>query len=125
MKKIIYILLLISVTTFSQEKEKIIFLFEEGKDTLINKKSEEIYKLAKLHSFTFDKTKHKKEKVNYDSIKPKIFATYDKFININKHKQYPDYFSKYSFYILIREENNTGCLVEVEKIWLVEDKIVD
>lgn len=47
MKNLIYIFLFISINLYSQQKEKIIFLFNENKDTLIVKKDSEIYSIEK------------------------------------------------------------------------------
>ena len=37
----------------------------------------------------------------------------------------PEFFNEYSFYIFILEKDGIGCLIEVEKVWLVEEKITD
>ncbi|WAC03808.1 hypothetical protein N7U66_10535 [Lacinutrix neustonica] len=125
MKKIIYTFLLISLNMFSQEKEKIVFLFNKASDTLIVKHDSEIYSIDKKHTFKFDGKKNEKIETKYDLIKSKKFESFSEFIRLNTGKKYPDYFNIYSFYIFIKDKNDIGCLIEVEKIWLVEDKIVD
>ncbi len=61
--------------------------------------------------------------MKYDSIKQNLLSSFEEFIKKSKGKKYLEYFSDFVFYIFLN--NNTGCLVEVEKIWLVEDKIID
>ena len=122
MRNLIYIFLLISVNLLSQEKEKIIFLFDESKDIMYIKKNLEIYAIDKKHTFKYDNEKNEKIEVNYNSIKSNILTSYSEFIELNKRKKYPEYFNEYSFFIFFKEKD---CLVEVEKIWLVEDKIID
>ncbi len=125
MKNQLFLLIvLFSSILLSQEKEKIIFIFDEINDTIINNNDNEFYKLAKYHSFKYDKIKHKKNMVKFDIIIPNV-SKYNEFISSNKHKKFPDFFSDYSIFIFVREDKNTGCLIEVEKIWLVEDKIIN
>ena len=117
--------LLISLSLFSQKtKEVIIFKFDEVKDTIKYNKNTEIYLLDKQHSFKYDAGKHKKEEVSFNSVKGKMIR-YDEFIHKTKGKKYPEYFNNYSFYIFLKEKGSLGCLIEVEKIWLVEDKIIN
>lgn len=125
MRKLIYIFLLISINLFSQEKEKIIFLFNESKDTMIIKENSEIYSIDKKHTFKYDNEKNKEIDVKYNSIKSSILTSYSEFIELNKKKKYPEYFTEYVFYVFIKEKDDKGCLIEVEKIWMVEDKIID
>ncbi|WP_298489450.1 hypothetical protein [uncultured Maribacter sp.] len=125
MRKLIYIFMLISTNLFSQEKEKIIFLFNESKDALIIKKNSEIYSIDKKHTFKYDNKKNQKIDVKYNSIKSNILTSYSEFIELNKKKKYPEYFTEYVFYVFIKEKDDKGCLIEVEKIWLVEDKMID
>jgi len=110
--------------SYSQKKEKIIFLFEDGKDLLKENKNEDVFKIDKKHSFMFSQEKQKKIDVSYNSIKESLI-TYDAFLVLNKGKKYPDYFNEYLFYIYQPKNDSLGCLIEVEKIWLVEDKIID
>ena len=124
MKNLIYVFILISINLFSQEK-KIIFLFDENKDIMLDRKGSEIYAINKKYTFKYDSEKNEKIQVKYDSIKSNILITYSQFIKLNKRKKYPDYFNEYSFYIFIDEKDENGCLIEVEKIWLVEDNIID
>lgn len=126
MKKIILtsLLLLFTVIVYSQNQKRIIFNYQSGIDSTIEKKGEYIYKLANEHSFRYVAEKNKKKEVNYSSIKGDI-TSYDAFIKSNKGKSYPEFFSEYSFYIYIKDTELKGCLIEVEKIWLVEDKISD
>ena len=124
MKNLIFIILMIIFTSSSQEKEKIVFLFENGKDSIIKNKYETIYKIRNKHSFKFIEKLHQKNTTRYNSIKDEI-TSYDDFIQKNKGKNFPDFFSNYSFFVFILEKDNTGCLFEVEKIWLVEENIID
>ena len=109
---------------FSLKIEEI-FLFNKNKDTLIVNKDSEIYSIDKKHTFKYTKEKNEKTEVEYNLIKSKIIPSFSEFIKLNKRKKYPEYFNEYSFYVFIKEKDNTGCLVEVEKIWLVEDKIIN
>lgn len=124
MKNLIFILLVSSMSLCAQKNEKIIFQFEKQKDWLGESNDETIFKIDNVHSFRFIKNKHEKIDVKYDSIRDN-FTSYDSFLQKNKGKKYPEYFNEYSFYIFIKEKENYGCLIEVEKIWTVEDKIVD
>ena len=108
---------------YSQQKEKIIFLFNESKDTLILKKDSEIYFIEKKHTFKFTKEKNEKRKIKYDLIKNNILTSYSEFLELIKGKKFPEYFKEYSFYVFIKEQDNAGCLVEIEKVWLIEDII--
>lgn len=124
MKNLIFLILLVSLNSYSQEKEKIIFLFENGRDTVINSQSDNIYMIEGKHTFKFINSKHEKVEVNFNSVKEHL-VTYKEFLKKNKSKKYPELFSNYVFYILIKEKNSSACLIQVEKVWLVEDKIVD
>lgn len=125
MRYFIFIALFISQTCYSQDEKGIIFLFDKREDSILIKENLEIYKLDDKHSFAYDREKHKKTEVTYESIRCKMIESFSKFLEINKARKYPDFLSDYSFYIFIKEYNNSGCLIEVEKIWLVEDKIID
>lgn len=125
MKNLIYIYILISVNLFSQKKEKIIFLFNESKDNMFIKNSSEIYVIDKKHTFEYNNEKNEKIEVKYNSIKSNILTSYSEFIELNKRNKYPEYFDKYQIYIFIKEKYGKGCLIEVEKVWLVEGKIID
>ena len=122
--KNLLLFLLLSINIFSQKKEKIIFLYEGQKDTVITNKKEDIYKLDNKHTFKFVKEKHEKTEVDFLLIKEDIIS-FDDFIKINKGEKYPEFFNRYSFYIFFKKKKNIGFLIEVEKIWMVEDKIID
>lgn len=124
MKNLLFIILFAFLNSFSQNEEKIIFLFENGKDVISSSKNEDIYKLDGKHTFKFIRGKHDKVEINYNLIEEKII-TFNEFIRQNKDKKYPELFSNYSFYILIKEKDSIACLIQVDKIWLVEDKIID
>lgn len=124
MKNLMFIFLISFLNSFSQEKEKIIFLFEDGKDTIIENRNETIYKIRNNQTFKFIEKKHHKKEVKYNSVKEKI-TSYNDFLIKNKDKKYPELFNEYSLYIFIHEKDDFGCLVEVEKVWLVEKKIID
>ena len=119
-----FIFLLVFFNSYSQEKEKIIFLFEDGKDNIFKKRNETVYRINNNHTFRFTEKKHKKSKTEYKSVKGKIIS-YNDFLKKNKEKKYPEFFNEYSFYIFILEKDGIGCLIEVEKVWLVEEKITD
>ena len=125
MKNSIYIFLFILMNLYPQQKEKIIFLFNESKDTLIVNKDSEIYSIEKKHTFKFTQEKNKKREMKYDLIKNNILTSYSEFLELNKGKKYPEYFNDYSFYVFVKKKDNIGCFIEIEKVWLVEDKIVD
>src|SRR5690606_14472126 len=110
--------------SFSQEKEKIIFLFGDENDVISETRNQTIYRIDNNHTFKFIKEKHEKFEVKYNTIKDKI-VSYNDFLKKNRGKKHPEFFNEYSFYIFILDKDNTGCLIEVEKIWLVEDKIID
>lgn len=126
MKNLLSISLFVLFVSFSssQNKNDIVFLFENGKDTFIKNKNEDIYSINKKNHFRYTESKHKKTIINYASIKEKI-TSYSTFIKLNKGKKYPEFFNEYKFFIYIKESESSGCLVEVEKIWLVEEKIID
>ena len=124
MKKIIYFLILTSFSFYAQKKEKIVFLFDQNKDSIILKNNYRIYKIGNNETFKYSVKKHKKINVTYDSIKKHIISTHD-FLKKNKFKKDPIYYNEYKFYIFIKNNYKNGCLVEVEKIWLVESKIAD
>ncbi len=124
MKNLIFIFLLASFSMFAQKKKRIIFLFKEGKDTVIFKKGERVYYMENNQTYKFIKQKHKEVKVPYQSIKKDIF-TFDSFRELNKAKDFPEYYNGFHFYIFEKGNDNYGCLLEVDKIWIVESKIVD
>lgn len=124
MKNLIFIFLLATFSTFAQKKKQIIFIFEQKKDTIIFKKNERIYNLGNNQTYKFTRKKHKEIMVPYQSIKEHIF-TFNDFLKLNKGKEFPKYYNDFSFYIFIRESQNNGCLIEVDKIWLVENKIIN
>lgn len=112
------------MSLYAQKKERIIFQFDEKRDLLTETNNATIFKLNGVHTFRFVNGNHEKIDVNYHSVKNEL-TTYNTFIKLNKGKKYPEYFSEYSFYILLEIGENSSCLFEVEKIWTVEDKIVD
>ena len=124
MKKVITILFItLSVSLLcAQEQKVIIFSYDAVEDTIIEKKKKTIYKLDKKHAFRYNEGKNRKIEVKYDSIKNDI-KSYKSFIETNREKKFPDFFDEYSFYIYVRDSATEGCLFEVEKIWLVEEKI--
>lgn len=124
MKNLIFIFLITFLNSFSQEKEKIIFLFEDGRDTIIENGNETIYKIGNNQTYKFIEKKHHKKEVKYNSVKEKI-TSHNDFLRKNKNKKYPELFNEYSFHIFILIKDDIGCLVEVEKVWLVEKKIID
>ncbi|OAD42118.1 hypothetical protein [Polaribacter atrinae] len=124
MKKIIFIFLLSTYSLFAQKKEKIIFIYDINKDTIVFNKKKKIYKIGNNQTYQFIEKKHKQTEANYSSIK-KYVITIDDFVKKNKTKKFPEYYNEYSFYIFIKNNYKYGCLIEVEKIWLVEDKIID
>ncbi|PTX62693.1 hypothetical protein C8N46_10289 [Kordia periserrulae] len=126
MKKIYLILIFAFSILFSnaQQKKEIVFLFEDGKDALIENTNEYIYAINREHHFRYRKKDDKKTIVNYASIKNNIF-TYETFLKLNKGKKFPDFFSEYTFLIYQKKNESSGFLIEVEKIWLVEEKIID
>ena len=121
--KLLILVFLLSINIYSQTKE-IIFVFDNKKDSLVEKFNEEIYILNDRYSYTFKEKKHIKKTVDF-KLKSNDAIDYNDFIKLNKHKKFPDYYSHYSFFILVKEENGMGCLIEVEKTWLVENKIYD
>jgi hypothetical protein len=124
MKNLLFIILLSFLNSSSQNDGKIIFLFEKEKDTIVSNQNEEIYKIDGKHTFKFIRGKHEKVEVNYNAVKENT-VTYNEFIRQNKGKKYPELFNNYSFYILIKQTDSTACLIQVDKVWLVEDKIID
>ncbi len=124
MKNLIFIFLLASFSMFAQKKKRIIFLFKEGKDTVTFKKNERVYYIENNQTYKFIKQKHKEVTVPYQSIKEDIF-TFDSFRKLNKEKKFPDYCNEFHFYIFEKGNDNYGCLLEVDKIWIVENKTVD
>lgn len=124
MKNLYFIFLFAFFNSFSQNDAKIIFLFEKEKDILVSNQIEDIYKIDGKHTFRFIRGKHEKVGINYSSIKEKII-TYDEFIRQNKDKKYPELFIYYSFYILMKQKDSTACLIQVDKFWMVEDKVID
>jgi|SRR5690554_6145061 len=123
MKNIFFLLLFIfSVSSFSQHKKDIVFIFDE-KNKYSHIERDNVYVLNDL-AFRFDREKHKKRKIEYDSIKEKIIST-KKFKERAKNKKIPEFYGHYNFYLFFKENTKYGWLLEVEKIWLVEDKIVD
>jgi hypothetical protein len=124
MKKIIYFLILTSFSFFAQKKEKIVFLFDQNKDSIILKNNYRIYTIGNNETFKHSIKKHKEINVTYESIKKHVISPHD-FLKKNKFKKNPNYYNEYIFYIFIRKNYKYGCLVEVEKIWLVESKIAD
>ena len=119
--KLLILVFLLSINIYSQTKE-IIFVFDNKKDSLVEKFNEEIYILNDRYSYVFKEKKHIKKTVDF-KLKSNDAIDYNDFIKLNKHKKFPDYYNLYSFFILIKEESGMGCLIEVEKIWLVENKI--
>jgi hypothetical protein len=124
MKKIIYFLILTSFSFYAQKKEKIVFLFDQNKDSIILKNNYRIYTIGNNQTFKYSVKKHKEINVTYEKIKKQVVSTHD-FLKKNKFKKDPKYYNEYLFYIFIRNNYKSGCLVEVEKIWLVESKIAD
>lgn len=121
--KLLILVFLLSTSIHSQTKE-IIFVFDNKKDSVVEKLNEEIYTLNGRYSYIFKEKKHIKKVVDF-KLKSNDAIDYNDFIKLNKHKKFPDYYSLYSYFILIKEENGMGCLIEVKKIWLVEKKIYD
>ena len=91
MKYIFYFFLIFSMSLNAQQKDNIIFEFENKKDSLIETNIEIIFKINNEHSFRFNKNKHEKIDVKFDSIKDK-FTSYDSFLILNNGKKYPEYF---------------------------------
>ena len=124
MKRIIFFLLLTSFSFYAQKKDKIVFLFDQKKDSIILKNNYRIYKIGNNETFKYSVKKHKEVNVTYESIKEYIISTHD-FLKKKKFKKEPNYYNQFNFYIFIKNNYKYGCLVEVEKIWLVESKIAD
>lgn len=124
MKIHLFIYLFVCLNTYSQEDNKIIFIFENDKDTFIKSQNDYIYKIDGKHTFKFVDGKHEKIEVNYNSVKENI-VTFNQFIKQNKNKKYPELFNDFTFYILVKENDSSACLIQVEKVWLVENKIID
>ncbi len=122
--KCIILFLLVSFNLNAQQKEEIVFLYQEKKDSIIVKKDERVYDLGKDQTYRFIKDQHKKTRITYSSIKEQIVSI-DDFLKLNDKRKFPEYYEKYSFYIFIKEDDDYGYLMEVERIWLVEDQIID
>lgn len=124
MKYIVFFFLLLSFNLNAQQKEEIVFLYQEKKDSIIVKKDERVYDLGNDQTYRFIKDQHKKTRITYSSIKEQIVSI-DDFLKLNDKRKFPEYYEKYSFYIFIKEDDDYGYLMEVERIWLVEDEIID
>jgi hypothetical protein len=77
MKKIIYFLILTSFSFFAQKKEKIVFLFDQNKDSIILKNNYRIYTIGNNETFKHSVKKHKEINVTYESIKKHVISTHD------------------------------------------------
>lgn len=124
MKKTMYFLLMISFSFYAQKKEKIVFVYNPNKDSITLKNNYRIYTIGNNQTFRYSEKKNTEINVSYESIKKYVVST-DNFFKKNKFTKDPKYYNEYSFYILMRKKIGSSCLIEVEKIWLVEDKIVD
>lgn len=122
--KCIILFLLVSFNLNAQQKEEIVFLYQEKKDSIIVKKDERVYDLGNDQTYRFIKDQQKKTRIAYTSIKEQIVSI-DDFLKLNDKRKFPEYYEKYSFYIFIKKEDDYGYLMEVERIWLVEDEIID
>lgn len=69
MKNLIFVFFIVLLNSFIQEKQKIIFLFEEDKDTIIQNSYETIYKISNNKTFRFIEKKHHKKRLNTISLK--------------------------------------------------------
>lgn len=111
-----------SVSSFSQCKEDIIFIFNEN-NTDVYRQNDSVYVLNDL-VFRFESRKHNKRKIEYDSIKEKTISI-KKFKERTIDVKFPESYNRYNFYLYFRKNNKQGNLLEVERIWIVEDIIID
>ncbi|HHC80879.1 MAG TPA: hypothetical protein ENK46_13415 [Flavobacteriia bacterium] len=104
----------------TQEKQKVIFIFNtDAKNMKI--KNGYYY----IDDFSFKKVNNKSAKiVSFDFIKPnlKVLSEFKKMVK-NKRQPYPEVFSEFELFLYVPRSKSDGCLIQVEKIWLVEDKI--
>ncbi|MEO8237611.1 MAG: hypothetical protein ABI576_05830 [Flavobacterium sp.] len=122
---LIVLLLLISFQSIGQNsKEKKVLLFNKSQMSF----KDNIFVSEKAVFRCIGKKKY----INYDSVKKLLTNTEEMNAKIIKHKDYntskkPDfYYSKfYEIYILIKTDKKHGYLYPVERIWIVNSKIVD
>ncbi len=117
---IIFILIVLyTIKSVSQEKQKVVFIFDkENKEMEIKN----IYKINGLTFKYFDK-KNTKEYLSFKSIKSFVLKTSEFKRKLKNNKDsFPEVYSNYDFYIFEPKKDSFGCLYQVEKIWLVEGK---
>lgn len=113
------LILTIVVATSNQTKKKVIFIFDlKAKNTSMKNQYYVIddFTFREIGSITL------KKYVNLKSVQSDI-KTVAEFKRIIEGKPYPEIFSKFKFFIYKPASIDSGCLIEVEKVWLVEEKI--
>lgn len=125
MKYTFFLMSFLLLILFSQKPEQVILIFDDGQDTISLKKELEIYTLEGKYTFQHNKNKHTKYDIEYRQIDEDNIKSYSVFRKINEGKIYPDYFNEYSIYIYVGNKDATGCLVQVERVWIVNDTIID
>ena len=112
-------ILTIAVATSTQKKKEVVFIFDpKAKNTSMKNQYFIIddFAFRKIGSDNF------KKHVNLKSVQSDI-KTVIEFKKIIKNKPYPEIFSQFKFFIYKPTDTERGCLIEVEKVWLVEEKI--
>ncbi|OYQ46134.1 hypothetical protein CHU92_01595 [Flavobacterium cyanobacteriorum] len=107
------------------QKEMIVLVFDETK-----MKFEDNIFIINGQKFKF--FSKKKSEVNYSDIKYKVSTFNEMNLKVRRNKNYTKdkkeefyYKDLFDIYIYIKKNNMSGVLYPVEKIWVVEGKIID